>query len=71
MKEVLLEMYADPRVVAIFKEILRQRPELPSYNFQKDNTEEWKARSSERNGFDIWLTYLNINPEHELWTLKK
>lgn len=70
MKEVLLEMYADPRVVGLIKEILQQRPSIPGHQFGKDNTEEWKARSAERRGFDIWLTYLNINPESELWKIK-
>lgn len=70
MKEVLVEMCSDPRVVKAIKEILQQRPTVPEHNFGKDNTEEWKARSAERRGFDIWLAYLDINPESDLWKLK-
>lgn len=71
MKEVLLEMYSDVRILKLFKEILTQRPHIPSFDFRKDNTEEWKAKSAEQRGFDIWLTYLNIDLENDLWKLKK
>lgn len=67
MKEVLLELYSDERVLKLIREILKQRPQIPMHNVQSDNTEEWKARSHEQRGFDIWLTYLKINLEHELW----
>lgn len=67
MKEILLEMYSDERVLRLFREILKQRPVIPVHNFQKDNTDEWKARSHEQRGFDIWLTYLEINLEQTQW----
>ena len=70
MKEVLLEIYSDVRAVQLIREILKHRPQIPSHNFQKDNSEEWKARSAEQRGFDIWTTYLEINLEHEQWKTK-
>ena len=70
MRELLLELYSDERVIRLFREILKQRPQIPAYNFQKDNSEEWKARSSEQRGFDVWLTYLEINQEQDPWKTK-
>jgi len=67
MKEILLELYSDERVVKLIRDVLKQRPMIPVHSFQKDNTEEWKSRSAEQRGFDIWLSYLNINLEHEQW----
>ena len=66
-EELLLELFSDVRVVSLFQEILKQRPSIPEHNFAKDNTEEWKSRSAERRGFDIWLAHLNIKLESDLW----
>lgn len=61
-QEYLLELNTDPRFGMLLKEILRQRPHVPFHDPVNDNTEIWKAKSAERRGFDVWLTYLSINP---------
>jgi hypothetical protein len=67
MQELLLELHSDVRVEKLFREILKHRPSVPVHNFKIDNTEEWKARSAEQRGFDIWLAHLNINLESPQW----
>lgn len=69
-QELLLELFSDERVVLLIREILRHRPTVPTFHLGKDSTEEWKFRSAERQGFDTWLTHLNINPESDLWKPK-
>lgn len=51
------------RVEELLAEIIKHRPTVPEHTPHSDNTEEWKARSAERRGFDIWLAFLDINPE--------
>ena len=63
MSELFLELYSDPRFVQLIQTILKQRPAIPEHDVQTDNTELWKARSAERRGFDLWVTYLNIPEE--------
>ena len=43
-----------------FQELLGRvkahRPTVPAHNPDKDNTEDWKARSAMKQGFDLCLT---------------
>jgi len=64
-KEYLIELKSDPRFEALLAEILSNRPKVPAYTPDSDNTEIWKARSMERRGFDIWLAFLNLEINHE------
>lgn len=57
MNELLIELYADPRFEKLIQEIMKHRPVVPNHNPREDNTEEWKAKSAEQRGFDIWCTY--------------
>jgi hypothetical protein len=63
-EDFLLEINSDPRYTQLISEILKQRPVVPLHNPRNDNTEEWKAKSAEQRGFDIWLTYLKIEVKH-------
>lgn len=62
-KDLFIELYSDPRFVALIKDILKNRPQIPAHDPRADNTEEWKARSAELSGFDKWITYLRVPQE--------
>ncbi len=40
----------------IMREVKKQRPEIPPYNHDPDNTEEWKALSNQQRGFELALS---------------
>ena len=62
-KELFIELYSDPRFEVLVKEIMRQRPTIPTYDPRSDNTEAWKAASANQVGFDIWVAYLRVPEE--------
>lgn len=62
-KELYLELYSDPRFVALVKEIMKRRPTLPPHDPKQDNTEIWKSASAEQRGFDIWTIFLRVPEE--------
>jgi hypothetical protein len=39
----------------VMKEVKENRPTIPPYNHDPDNTEEWKALSNQQRGFDLAL----------------
>lgn len=41
----------------VMREAKKQRPEIPLHNHDPDNTEEWKALSNQRRGFELALSY--------------
>ncbi len=43
---------------ALIKHLKDQRPEVPRYIPDPDNTEEWKEKSLIRQGFNLCLTHL-------------
>lgn len=62
-KDLFIELYSDPRFLKLVKEIMRQRPTIPTHTPGLDNTEDWKARSAEQRGFDIWVAFLKVPEE--------
>ena len=60
MNDFLIRLKSEPEFQELLRTIMTQRPVVPEHNLNKDNTEIWKARSAEKRGFDIWLTYLRI-----------
>jgi len=61
--DLFIELYTDPRFMKLVKEIMKQRPSIPTHNPGSDNTEDWKARSAEQRGFDIWVAFLKVPEE--------
>ena len=61
--DLFIELYSDPRFEALVKEIMKQRPTIPTYDPRSDNTEDWKAASAKQIGFDIWVAYLRVPEE--------
>lgn len=47
----------------VLLEIAKEAPIVPSHRPDRDNTEEWKARSAERRGFSLCLLKLGFNLE--------
>jgi len=45
----------------VMREVRKERPEIPLHNHETentpDNTEEWKALSNQRRGFELALSY--------------
>lgn len=42
--------------------IMKHRPTVPPYNYDPDNTEEWKAMSNMQRGFDLFAELLGETP---------
>ena len=42
----------------VMREIKKERPAIPPYNHEPDNTEEWRALSNQQRGFDLALSLL-------------
>jgi len=40
----------------VMKDVKEQRPTIPPYNHNPDNTEEWKSMSNMQRGFDLCLS---------------
>jgi len=40
----------------VMREIKKERPTIPPYNYEPDNTEEWKSMSNQQRGFDLALS---------------
>ena len=62
-KEIFIELYSDPRFMELVKNIMKQRPTIPTYDPRSDNTEAWKAASAAQIGFDIWVAFLRVPEE--------
>lgn len=41
----------------VIQKVRKERPEIPLHNHDPDNTEEWKALSNQRRGFELALSY--------------
>lgn len=63
MKEYVEILRQRPEFQALLKEIKEQRPIIPRYIHEPDNTEEWKANSNIQKGFDLVLMYLGEDDE--------
>ena len=60
MKEYVLELKTDPRFMSLVETIMNQRPVIPGHDPRNDNTEVWKHESAKKEGFDIWVTFLQL-----------
>lgn len=58
--DFFLHMKAFPLYGEFEKNLLEQRPIIPSYTHTEDNTDQWKFDSAKQEGFDLCLQYFNI-----------
>lgn len=58
--DFLLHMKSYPFYDDFEKQLLSNRPLIPSHKHTEDNTEQWKFESAKQEGFDLCLTYFNI-----------
>jgi len=61
MNDYLQALRATPEFQVVLKSIKAERPAVPLYNYQDDNTKEWQALSNKQQGFD--LCYLILSGE--------
>ena len=60
-KAWLQKLHEDPLFKQyIIKELEAKRPSIPNWNPNEDNTEKWKEKSAQQNGFDMALIVLGI-----------
>lgn len=57
MNEYLMQLRADERFIKLINEIKEQSPIVPNHDYLNDNTEEMKALSNRKLGFELALTY--------------
>ncbi len=54
---LIRELASHPEYVALLKAAKAQRPELPPFNPNEDNTEQWKHVSGMQQGFDLCMAF--------------
>ncbi len=66
-KELLTIIHSHPYFPELREIIINSRPVVPGYDPREDDqsTIEWKHKCALRDGYDLCLTILNINPEGE------
>jgi len=47
----------------VIREVKKERPTVPPYNHNPDNTEEWKSMSNMQRGFDLALSLFGEHNE--------
>lgn len=52
---LLAELAGHPEYVALLKTAEQMKPELPVWDSVNDNTNEWKEKSAQRQGFENCL----------------
>jgi hypothetical protein len=52
---LLRELSGHPEWVGLIKKAQRERPTVPSWDSNQDNTDEWKHKSAMQEGFDLCL----------------
>lgn len=56
----LLDVRSDPRFPGFIEDMKRLRPDVPKYDYLKDNIEEVKCRSLLQQGFDKLFTFISL-----------
>ncbi len=57
MNAYLESLRQSPEFQLLVKGILEQRPQVPFYDPDNDNTEVWKTQCGLRQGFDLAMSY--------------
>jgi hypothetical protein len=52
---LLAELSGHPEYVALLRRAEQMKPELPTWDRAADNTDEWKEKSAQRQGFENCL----------------
>lgn len=63
IKLFLAEIDEHPGYNAFMELVVSSRPRVPLYNFRDDNQEEWKVKSGQRQGYDLFASLLRIKFE--------
>ena len=63
MKEYVNVLRQYPEFQLLIDEIKQEKPVIPVYNHDPDNTEEWKANSNILKGYSMVLMYLGDKDE--------
>lgn len=61
--EWLLKLQTDPLFREVKQNLRECRPVVPVYDHRHDNTEEWKSKCLQQQGFDLCLAVLKIQLE--------
>lgn len=63
IEDLIIRFKQDPEFNRWLNEIKLAQPIIPTFDYKKDNTEEWKFNSARREGFYLALHFLKIKPE--------
>jgi len=58
MKEYLTALRSTQEFQGLLEWMKKERPQIPLYEHNPDNTENWKAMSNQQRGFDLCMTLL-------------
>lgn len=58
--DFIFYMKAHPLWEQVEKKLKGLRPVIPSHDPDQDNTEVWKNRSAQQQGFDLCCSFFNI-----------
>ena len=61
--DFLIHVQTHPFFPLFLKHLKSQRPIVPGFDPDADNTEKWKFLTAQQKGFDLCLSIFNINPE--------
>jgi len=50
---ILKDLAGHPDWMALIKAVEQMRPQVPSWDANTDNTEDWKRKSAMQEGFDL------------------
>ena len=60
IKLFLSEIQSHPHYNDFLELVEINRPRVPLFDFKKGNEDEWKVRSGQQQGFDLFASLLNI-----------
>lgn len=61
-EDLIIQLHSHPFFEELQKDLLSLRPIIPSHDPNRDNTEDWKAKSAQQKGFDVCLAFFKIKP---------
>lgn len=61
--ELLATLYESQVFLNLLEELKKARPIVPQYDWNTDNVEEIKAKSSQQQGFDRAMSLITLNGE--------
>jgi len=60
MDDIHIFMRSHPYYEEFEANVLKHRPNIPTYNPNEDNTENWKFESAKQEGFELCLKLFKI-----------